>query len=69
MESSTKKLINDIMAMDSEMSSLMKICDSTVKQVRNIKNLSKNVEDPEFEQEVKKFEKFVEEVPLERSSS
>jgi hypothetical protein len=69
MESSTKKLINDIIAMDSEMSSLMKICDSTVKQVRNIKNLSKNVEDPEFEQEVKKFEKFVEEVPLERSSS
>ena len=69
MESSTKKLINNILTMDSEMNFLMKICDSTVKQVRNLKNMSKNVEDPEFEQEVKKFEKFVEEVPLERSSS
>ena len=33
-----------------------------------LKNMSKNVEDPEFEQEVKKFEKFVDEVSIGTSS-
>ena len=47
----------------------MNICNDTVKQVRKIKNLSKNVEDPEFEQEVKKFEKFVDEVAIGTTSS
>lgn len=68
MESSTKHLINNILSMDSEMSSLMNICNDTVKQVRKLKNMSKNVEDPEFEQEVKKFEKFVDEVSIGTSS-
>lgn len=68
MESSTKHLIDNILLMDSEMNSLMNVCNSTVKQVRKLKNMSKNVEDPEFEQEVKKFEKFVEEVSIGTSS-
>ena len=68
MESSTKHLIDNILSMNSEMSSLMNICNDTVKQVRKLKNMSKNVEDPEFEQEVKKFEKFVEEVSIGTSS-
>ena len=68
MESSTKHLINNILSMNSEMSSLMNICNDTVKQVRKLKNMSKNVEDPEFEQEVKKFEKFVDEVSIGTSS-
>ena len=50
------------------MNSLMNICNDTVKQVRKLKNMSKNVEDPEFEQEVKKFEKFVDEVSIGTSS-
>ncbi len=68
MESSTKHLIDNILSMDSEMSSLVNVCNDTVKQVRKIKNMSKNVEDPEFEQEVKKFEKFVDEVSIGTSS-
>ena len=68
MESSTKHLIDNILSMNSEMSSLMNICNNTVKQVRKLKNMSKNVEDPEFEQEVKKFEKFVDEVSIGTSS-
>lgn len=68
MESSTKHLIDNILSIDSEMSSLMNICNDTVKQVRKLKNMSKNVEDPEFEQEVKKFEKFVDEVSIGTSS-
>lgn len=68
MESSTKHLIDNILSMNSEMSSLMNICNDTVKQVRKLKNMSKNVEDPEFEQEVKKFEKFVDEVSIGTSS-
>ena len=68
MESSTKHLIDNILSMDSEMSSLMNICNDTVKQVCKLKNMSKNVEDPEFEQEVKKFEKFVDEVSIGTSS-
>lgn len=68
MESSTKHLIDNILSMDSKMSSLMNICNDTVKQVRKLKNMSKNVEDPEFEQEVKKFEKFVDEVSIGTSS-
>ena len=68
MESSTKHLIDNILSMDSEMSSLMNICNDTVKQVRKLKNMSKNVEDLEFEQEVKKFEKFVDEVSIGTSS-
>lgn len=68
MESSTKHLIDNILSMDSEMSSLMNICNDTVKQVRKLKNMSKNVENPEFEQEVKKFEKFVDEVSIGTSS-
>ena len=68
MESSTKHLIDNILSMNSEMSSLMSICNDTVKQVRKLKNMSKNVEDPEFEQEVKKFEKFVDEVSIGTSS-
>lgn len=68
MESSTKHLIDNILSMDSEMSSLMNICNDTVKQVRKLKNMSKNAEDPEFEQEVKKFEKFVDEVSIGTSS-
>ena len=68
MESSTKHLIDNILSMDSEMSSLMNICNDTVKQFRKLKNMSKNVEDPEFEQEVKKFEKFVDEVSIGTSS-
>lgn len=68
MESSTKRLIDNILLMNSEMNSLMNICNDTVKQVRKLKNMSKNVEDPEFEQEVKKFEKFVEEVSIGTSS-
>lgn len=68
MESSTKHLIDNILSMDSEMSSLMNICNDTVKQVRKLKNMSKNIEDPEFEQEVKKFEKFVDEVSIGTSS-
>lgn len=68
MESSTKHLIDNILSMDSEMSSLMNICNDTVKQVRKLKNMSKHVEDPEFEQEVKKFEKFVDEVSIGTSS-
>lgn len=68
MESSTKHLIDNILLMDSEMNSLMNVCNSTVKQVRKLKNMSKNVEDSEFEQEVKKFEKFVEEVSIGTSS-
>ena len=68
MESSTKRLIDNILLMDSEMNSLMNIYNDTVKQVRKLKNMSKNVEDPEFEQEVKKFEKFVEEVSIGTSS-
>lgn len=68
MGSSTKHLIDNILSMDSEMSSLMNICNDTVKQVRKLKNMSKNVEDPEFEQEVKKFEKFVDEVSIGTSS-
>ena len=68
MESSTKHLIDNILSMDSEMSSLMNICNDTVKQVRKLKNMSKNVEDPEFEQEIKKFEKFVDEVSIGTSS-
>lgn len=68
MESSTKHLIDNILSMNSEMSSLINICNDTVKQVRKLKNMSKNVEDPEFEQEVKKFEKFVDEVSIGTSS-
>lgn len=68
MESSTKHLIDNILSMNSEISSLMNICNDTVKQVRKLKNMSKNVEDPEFEQEVKKFEKFVDEVSIGTSS-
>lgn len=68
MESSTRHLIDNILSMDSEMSSLMNICNDTVKQVHKLKNMSKNVEDPEFEQEVKKFEKFVDEVSIGTSS-
>ena len=68
MESSTKHLIDNILSMNSEMSSLMNICNDTVKQVCKLKNMSKNVEDPEFEQEVKKFEKFVDEVSIGTSS-
>lgn len=68
MKSSTKHLIDNILSMDSEMSSLMNICNDTVKQVRKLKNMSKNVEDLEFEQEVKKFEKFVDEVSIGTSS-
>lgn len=68
MEFSTKHLIDNILLMDSEMSSLMNICNDTVKQVRKLKSMSKNVEDPEFEQEVKKFEKFVDEVSIGTSS-
>lgn len=68
MESSTKHLIDNILSMDSEMSLLVNVCNDTVKQVRKIKNMSKNVEDPEFEQEVKKFEKFVNEVSIGTSS-
>ena len=68
MESSTKRRIDNILLMDSELNSLMHICNDTVKQVRKLKNMSKNVEDPEFEQEVKKFEKFVEEVSIGTSS-
>lgn len=68
MESSTKHLIDNILSMNSEMSSLMNICNDTVKQVLKLKNMSKNVEDPEFEQEVKKFEKFVDEVSIGTSS-
>ena len=68
MESSTKHLIDNILSMNSEMSSLMNICNDTVKQVRKLKNMSKNIEDPEFEQEVKKFEKFVDEVSIGTSS-
>ena len=68
MESSTKRLIDNILLMDSEMNSLMNICNDTVKQVCKLKNMSKNVEDPEFEQEVKKFEKFVDEVSIGTSS-
>ena len=69
MESSTKHLIDNILSMDSEMNSLVDVCNDTVKQVRKIKNMSKNVEDPEFEQEVKKFEKFVDEVSIGTTSS
>lgn len=68
MESSTKHLIDNILSMNSEISSLMNICNDTAKQVRKLKNMSKNVEDPEFEQEVKKFEKFVDEVSIGTSS-
>ena len=68
MESSTKRLIDNILLMDSEMNSLMNICNDTVKQVRKLKNMSKNVEDPECEQEVKKFEKLVDEVSIGTSS-
>ena len=68
MESSTKHLIDNILAMDSEMSALTNICNDTVKQVHRLKEMSKNVEDPELEQEVKKFEKFAKEVSIETSS-
>lgn len=68
MDSSTKHLIDNILSMNSEMSSLMDICNDTVKQVRKLKSMSKNVEDPEFEQEVRKFEKFVDEVSIGTSS-
>ena len=68
MESSRKHLIDNILSMNPEMSSLLNICNDTVKQVRKLKNMSKNVEDPEFEQEVKKFEKFVDEVSIGTSS-
>ena len=68
MESSTKLLIDDILAMDSEMSALTNICNDTVKQVHRLKEMSKNVEDPELEQEVKKFEKFAKEVSIGTSS-
>lgn len=68
MESSTKHLIDNILAMDSEMSVLTNICNDTVKQVHRLKEMSKNVEDPELEQEVKKFEKFAKEVSIGTSS-
>lgn len=68
MESSTKHLIDNILAMDSEMSALTNICNDTVKQVHRLKEMSKNVEDPALEQEVKKFEKFAKEVSIGASS-
>ena len=68
MESSTKRLIDNILAMDSEMSALTNICNDTVKQVHRLKEMSKNVEEPELEQEVKKFEKFAKEVSIGTSS-
>ena len=68
MESSTKRLIDNILAMDSEMSALTNICNDTVKQVHRLKEMSKNVEGPELEQEVKKFEKFAKEVSIGTSS-
>ena len=68
MESSTKRLIDNILSMDSEMGTLTDICNDTIKQVHRLKEMSKNVEGPELEQEVKKFEKFAKEVPIGTSS-
>lgn len=68
MESSTKRLIDNILSMDSEMGALTDICNDTVKQVHRLKEMLKNVEGPELEQEVKKFEKFAKEVPIGTSS-
>ena len=68
MESSTKRLIDNILSMDSEMGTLTDICNDTVKQVRRLKEMLKNVEGPELEQEVKKFEKIAKEGPIGTSS-
>ena len=68
MESSPKRLIDNILSMDSEMGALTDICNDTIKQVHRLKEMSKNVEDPELGQEVKEFEKFAKEVPIGTSS-
>lgn len=68
MEYSTKRLIGNILSMDSEMGALTDICNDTIKQVHRLKEMLKNVEGPELEQEVKKFEKFAKEVPIGTSS-
>ena len=68
MESSPKRLIDNILSMDSEMGALTDIGNDTIKQVHRLKEMSKNVEDPELGQEVKEFEKFAKEVPIGTSS-
>ena len=68
MKPTTKKLISNILAMDSEIDALKNLCGDTVDQVRKLKEMSKNAEDPEFELEVKKFEQFVKEVSVGSSS-